>query len=343
MSEGKQVAHRPKSVSEALSSPAIKKRIEELLGKRAPQFCSTLVAISRQNAMLAKADPSSVIGAAITAATLDLPINPNLGFAYVVPYQDRKSNKTEAQFQIGYKGIIQLALRTGQYAALNDCVIPKGALVSYNELTSQLVVDFDKAEEGDPDGYAFYFELTNGFRKTAFWSRDKVEKHAARFSQAYRKGYGPWKDDFDQMALKTVLKNTLSKYGILSVEMQAALENDQAVSHGIDEDSTGLDYADNAEDHADPLEGMEPAHGVTEEKPSADSKKEPAAVHEDAGLTPVESLSKAACLAEINTHQNAPYFAGILDENVSAGLDVKDCQVSMLRGIVLAMRAESEK
>lgn len=296
MSENNAVAQtqrpqKPRTVQAALQSPAIQKKLDELLGKKAASFCSTLVQISRNSSMLAKADPNSVIGAAITAATLDLPINPNLGFAYVVPY------KSEAQFQMGYKGFIQLALRTGQYAALNDCVVPKGALVSYNELTGDLVIDFDKAEEGEPDGYAFYFELVNGFKKTAFWSHAKVLAHAKRFSQAFRSGYGPWKDDFDSMALKTVVKNTLSKYGILSVEMQNAMESDQSVSHGLDDQ--GFDYADNAEETDNPLEKMAPAEDVKEEPPTSADVNEVDTNAEQASAEKEEATKGEAATAKV--------------------------------------------
>lgn len=258
-----------KTVSALLSQENVTKRINDLLGSKAQQFCSSLIAISRQP-QLVDCDPSSILGSAITAATLDLPINQNLGFAYIVPYNDKRKSKKEAQFQIGYKGIIQLALRSGQYAALNDAVIPCGCLESYNPLTGELKINFDNEKDGNPDGYAFYFELVNGFKKTVFWSYGKVQAHAKKFSQAYRSNYGPWKDDFNTMALKTVIKNALSKYGILSVEMQKAIEHDQAVIDATSDEVT-LEYADNQEDS--PMESMPQAEGITSEELLGDAKE----------------------------------------------------------------------
>lgn len=271
MSGNTQLAQRSKSVSAALQAPAIKKKIDELLGKRSSSFCSTLVQISRSSNMLAKADPNSVIGAAITAATLDLPINPNLGFAYVVPYGQ------EAQFQIGWKGLVQLALRSGKYEKMVPFKVNEEAFIYFNPLTEALEIDTSKLDQEAENivGYGFYFKLINGFEKTVYWTRERCEAHGKRYSQTFRRGFGVWADNFDAMALKTVIKNALGQFGILSVEMQNAIEQDQSVSHGVDNES--IDYADNAGDEPDPMAGMRPAEAVVEEEePVAVVAEEPA-------------------------------------------------------------------
>lgn len=286
---GTAVARKSKSVAVALESPSIKKRLNELLGKRATSFCSTLVAISRSSDMLAKADPSSVIGAAITAATLDLPINPNLGFAYVVPYGK------EAQFQIGWKGIVQLALRTGKYEKMVPFKVNKEAFISFNPLTEELEVDLTKLNQESEDivGYGFYFKLVNGFEKTVYWSRERCEAHGKKYSQTFKRGFGVWVDNFDAMALKTVVKLALSQFGILSVDMQDAIEKDQSVSSGID--GEGLDYADNKEgEQENPLDTMEPATDVKEEAPAAEEAPEADAKEE------AETEEKTEAAAEVD-------------------------------------------
>lgn len=226
------------------SNPSISKRFEDVLGKKASAFTSSLVTIVNNSRNLSKCNPQTILSSAMVAATLDLTVDPNLGFAHIVPYKDR------ASFQMGYKGFIQLAQRSGQFAAMNDVVVPHGALKSFNPITGELVVDWDAGDdEGTPDGYAFYFKLVNGFEKTVFWSYQKVYNHAMRFSQAFRSGYDtPWKSDFDAMALKTVIKFALSRYAPLSVDMQRAVVSDQAV---IDEEGNVSEYIDDPKGKSD--------------------------------------------------------------------------------------------
>ncbi|WP_144498715.1 recombinase RecT [Bacillus pumilus] len=199
-----------------LSSPTVMNRFEEVLGKRAPQFTTSILGLYNSEKMLQKAEPMSVISSAMVAATLDLPVDKNLGYAWIVPYGGK------AQFQLGYKGYIQLALRTGQYKFINCIPIREGELQKWNPLTEELDIDFEKRKSDSVIGYAAYFELLNGFRKTSYWPKVDVEKHKKRFSKS---DFG-WKNDWDAMALKTVLKAILSKWGILSVEMQSALKED---------------------------------------------------------------------------------------------------------------------
>ncbi len=170
------------------------------------------------------------------AATLNLPINQNLGFAYIVPYGKA------AQFQLGYKGLIQLAQRTGQYKAINATEVYENQFKSFNSLTEELDCDFSILGEGKVVGFAAYFKLVNGFEKTTYWAVEKVQAHAKKYSKAFNSSSSPWKSDFNAMGKKTVLKLMLGTYGILSVEMQKGIESDQAVIKN--EDGTELEYVD---------------------------------------------------------------------------------------------------
>ncbi|MCY8462608.1 recombinase RecT [Bacillus spizizenii] len=207
-----------------LSSPSVIKRFEEVLGKRATQFTASILSLYNSEQMLQKTDPMSVISSAMVAATLDLPIDKNLGYAWIVPYGGK------AQFQLGYKGYIQLALRTGQYKSINCIPVHEGELQKWNPLTEEIEIDYEKRESDAVIGYAAYFELINGFRKTVYWTKAQVEKHKKKFSKS---DFG-WKNDWDAMALKTVLKAVLSKWGILSVEMQKAVIEEYETRERID-------------------------------------------------------------------------------------------------------------
>lgn len=200
-----------------LSSPAVMRRFEEVLGKRANQFTASILSLYNSEKMLQKAEPMSVISSAMIAATLDLPIDKNLGYAWVVPYAGK------AQFQLGYKGYIQLALRTGQYRNINVIEVYEGELVKWNRLTEEIELDFESKESDKVIGYTGYFELLNGFRKTVYWSKPEIEKHKQRFSKS---DFG-WSKDWDAMAKKTVIRNMLNKWGILSIDMQRAFTDDE--------------------------------------------------------------------------------------------------------------------
>ena len=171
------------------------------------------------------------------AAVLDMPINNNLGFAYIVPYGNN------AQFQIGYKGFIQLAIRSGQYETTGAAPIYKGQLKSNNPLTGY-IFDFDVPPNGKPIGYAAYFKLKDGFHKTVYMTHDECLEHAKRFSKSFRFDSSIWKKDFSAMAQKTVLKKLISKYGPLSLEMQKAVQSDQSVVKDFEKGEFA--YPDNA-------------------------------------------------------------------------------------------------
>ena len=222
--------------------PAVKNKFQEVIGKRSTQFISSILQITANNSMLKNADPISVYNAALMAATLDLPINQNLGFAWIVPYGKA------AQFQLGVKGLVQLAQRSGQYLNINVIEVYENQFESFNTLTENLTANFDLPGEGKIIGYAAYFKLINGFEKTCFWTTEKVIQHGKKYSKSFNNG--PWKSDFDAMAKKTVLKSTLSKWGILSIEMQTAVKIDQAVIN--DDQGESVTYVDHEEIKTNP-------------------------------------------------------------------------------------------
>jgi recombination protein RecT len=228
-----------------LSQPAYKSRFNEVLGNRANQFVSSLIALSHG---MKDVEPRSILASAMTAATLDLPIDKNLGFAWIVPYKDR--GVKVAQFQMGYKGYVQLALRTGQYAALNVCEVYEGELVESNKLTGSLVIDPSKRTSDKVEGYASYLKLISGFEHAVFWTIDEVKRHAERYSQAYRYAIksnqkdSPWVANFDEMAMKTVLADHIRKWGPMTIQLQVAATHDQSVKRGIEPEAQ-LEYPDN--------------------------------------------------------------------------------------------------
>lgn len=201
----------------------VKKKVQEMVGKNSAGFISSILQVSTNNALLSKAEPMSIYNCAMLAAALNLSINPNLGHAYIVPYGN------QAQFQIGWKGLVQLAQRSGQYKFINVIEVYENQFQSFNALTEELKADFEKDGMGLIVGYVAYFVLLNGFEKTVYWSKSKIEKHAAKFSKTYNNPRSVWKSDFDAMAKKTVLKNMLSKWGVLSIEMTQAVQGDQAI------------------------------------------------------------------------------------------------------------------
>lgn len=227
-------------------SPGIKSKFQELLGQRAPAFLTSLLQVANGNETLRACSPVSIFNSAATAATLDLPINQNLGFAWIVPF------KGQAQFQMGYKGYIQLAQRSGQYSRINAIAVYSNQFKSWDELTETLVADFSVEGSGDVAGFVAYFRLLNGYQKTVFWSKEKVWNHARKFSKSLG-DKSIWNTDFDSMALKTVIKNMLSKWGILSVEMQKAIQVDQAVIN--DPEGNDFHYPDNETTNQDRAEG----------------------------------------------------------------------------------------
>ena len=249
-----------------ISQDTVKKKFEEMLGKKAPQFLASITNVVAGSTQLKKCPANTIMGAAFVAATYDLPVDSNLGFAAIVPYNNNKYNlqtkqwekHLEAQFQMMYKGFIQLAIRSGYYEKMNCSVVYKDELISYNPITGEVdfVTDFSQCTQRmqgkteDIAGYYAWFKLLTGFRKELFMTMAEVENHARKYSTAYRndinkgKKGSKWTTNFDAMALKTVIKLLLSKWGILSVDMQRAITDDQKT---FDEEG-GSEYGDNKPD-----------------------------------------------------------------------------------------------
>jgi len=233
-----------KTIKALLNQEDVKSRFNDMLGKRSSGFLTSVISAVQNNDKLKGADPTSIMFAAATAASLDLPINQNLGFAYIIPY-DRKQKDgtftTVAQFQMGYRGFIQLAQRSGQFKTISSTPIYEGQIVSQNPLTGY---EFDFEVKGEKViGYAAHFALINGFSKTLFMSVDELKTHGSKFSKTYSSKYSLWKTDFDSMASKTVLKMLLQKYAPLSIDMQTAVMTDQGMVN--DWESQDVTYVDN--------------------------------------------------------------------------------------------------
>lgn len=229
---------------------AVKNKFQELLGDRASSFMTSVLQVVSSNDLLKDAEPTSVYQAAMIAATLNLPINNNLGFAYIVPYRTKQQDgtyKVLAQFQLGYKGFIQLSQRSGQFQTMNVTDVREGEIKSHNRLSDEVEFEWMQDQKARLSkktvAYVAYFKLLNGFEKLHLMYSDELESHGKRFSQTYKKGFGLWKDDFDSMSKKTALKLLLSKYAPLSVDMQKAIVSDQAVINNAE--TMDVDYVDN--------------------------------------------------------------------------------------------------
>lgn len=237
---------KPKTLRELFNDPIIKTKVEQLIGKNSATFATSVMQIANSNALLRTAEPSSVFNAACMAATLNLPLQNGLGFAYIVPFKNNKDRKVEAQFQIGYKGFIQLAQRSGQFKRLVALPVYKKQLIK-KDFINGFEFDWEQEPEKDenPIGYYAYFKLVNDFSAELYMSHDDIVKHAQRYSQTFKKGFGVWHDNFEAMALKTVMKLLLSKQAPLSVEMQQAVLADQAVVKDVENQE--FNYGDNVQ------------------------------------------------------------------------------------------------
>lgn len=239
----KELTTQPKSLKVLLSAEITRGKFEEVLGKKAPGFIASLLSVVNNNELLSKAEPKSILNAAMIAATLDLPINQNLGFAYIIPYNDRKSGLVIAQFQMGYKGFVQLSMRSGQFSTINTTDVREGEITGENRLTGEISFDWKKEDRDKLPvvGFIAYMKLINGFEKSLYMTVQQLKAHGVKYSQSAKKGYGLWNDNFDAMAKKTVLKLLLSKYAPLTTQMQTAQLADQAVIKGENE----FEYVDN--------------------------------------------------------------------------------------------------
>ena len=222
-----------------LTNDAVKNQINQIVGgKSGPRFISSIISAVQTNPALAECTNQSILSAALLGESLKLSPSPQLGQFYMVPFKDRERG-TVATFTLGYKGYIQLAIRSGQYKKMNVLPIKEGELVSYNPLDEEievnLIEDEETREKAPTIGYYAMFEYVNGFKKTLYWSKQKMQAHAKKYSKGYasdlQKGtaFTFWSKDFDGMAMKTMLRQLISKWGIMSIEMQTALETDMAV------------------------------------------------------------------------------------------------------------------
>lgn len=246
-----------------LSQDAVKNQINSVIGgKNGSRFISSIVSAVQANPALQECTNPSILSAALLGESLNLSPSPQLGQYYLVPYDNRSKGLKEAQFQLGYKGYIQLAIRSGQYKKLNVLAIKEGELIRFDPLNEEievnLIPDENEREQAATIGYYAMFEYTNGFRKAIYWSKSRMVEHAKKYSPGYKRDlekgsqYTFWSKDFDAMAYKTMLRQLISKWGIMSIEMQSAIDADMAVIH---EDGT-KDYVDTV--NADYVQEAEP-------------------------------------------------------------------------------------
>ena len=243
-----------------LTQDAVKNQINNVIGgKDGQKFISAIVSAVNNNSALQECTNQSILSGALLGESLKLSPSPQLGQYYLVPFNDKEKGKV-AQFQLGYKGYIQLAIRSGQYKKLNVLAIKAGELIRFNpleeEIEVRLIEDEEEREQAETIGYYAMFEYTNGFKKAMYWSKKKMEAHAIKYSQGYKRdkekgtAWTFWSKDFDGMAYKTMLRQLISKWGIMSIDMMSAMDADMAV---INDDGTKT-YVEN-EPETDVIEG----------------------------------------------------------------------------------------
>lgn len=231
-----QKSQRKFGITAYLSQDSVRAQIVKAVGQHPDQFITSIISAVNANPQLQECTNSSILSAALIGQSLKLSPSPQLGQYYFVPYKNNKTGTKEAQFQIGYRGMYQLAIRSGQFRKLNAMAVKSGELVRYDPLEETIelqLIENEKDREASPTvGYYAFFELINGFRRAMYWSREKMEAHAERYSKGYaaHKGYTFWEKDFDAMAVKTMYRQLL-KLAPMSIDMQAAIISDQAVIH----------------------------------------------------------------------------------------------------------------
>lgn len=283
------LVNKKQTFSAYLTQDAVKNRINQMIGSKDGQrFITSLISAVSTNPELATCEYGTILSAALLGESLRLSPSPQLGHYYMVPFEDNKNDRRVATFVLGYKGYIQLAIRSGYYKKLNVLAIKEGELIKYDPLEETIevkLIEDETVREATPTiGYYAMFEYQNGFRKAMYWSKAKMEAHALQYSAGYRNDkkrgtkYTFWSKDFDGMAFKTMIRQLISKWGIMSIEMQNAYERDQAL---VNEDGS-FEYVDNtpAEDDyidttATPAENAQPTEQPTDENVTpSDSAKE---------------------------------------------------------------------
>ena len=258
-------------ISAYLTADAVKNQINQVVGgKDGQRFISAIVSAVNTNPALQECTNQSILSGALLGESLKLSPSPQLGQYYLVPFNDKNKGKV-AQFQLGYKGYIQLAIRSGQYKKLNVLAIKEGELIRFDPLNEEievrLIEDEEEREQANTIGYYAMFEYTNGFRKAIYWSKRKMEAHALKYSKGYqaKKGYTFWEKDFDGMAYKTMLRQLISKWGIMSIDLQNAIDKDMAVIH---EDGK-TEYVDAVKAEDDGVVSDQELQEVQEDQPAA--------------------------------------------------------------------------
>ena len=252
------VAKKKTPFTVAIQSDAYKNLINNTLKDpdRCAGFITAITSAVSTNPKLQECEAGTILSAGLLGETLKLSPSPQLGQYYLVPFKDNVNKRTVATFQLGYKGYIQLAIRSGQYKKLNAMAIKEGELIKYDALNEEIEVrlidDEIKRESAPTIGYYAMFEYLNGFRKAIYWSKEKMEAHAIKYSQGYRakKGYTFWEKDFDAMAIKTMLRQLISKWGVMSIEFQKAYDADMSVVRN----DNSYDYVDNVPETETPSE-----------------------------------------------------------------------------------------
>lgn len=237
-----------KTFNKMIVAPNTQAYLQGVLGERKGEFVNNITALVANNKQLQECEPTTLMFAALKATALRLPLDPNLAQAHVIPYRNNKTRTVEAQFQLGWRGFVQLAIRSGQFQTINVTDIREGEMQGYDLITGEMQVRAMPEREKLPVvGYMAFFRLNNGFSKSLYMTAGEVEQHAKRYSQTYAskndyvRNSSKWTTDFDAMARKTVLKLLLSRFAPLSVDMQQAVQADQAVLHGEHK----FEYVDN--------------------------------------------------------------------------------------------------
>ena len=270
-----QVQNNLPALKAALNTDSIQKRFQEMLGKKSSGFITSITTCVQNNDLLQKAEVNSIILAAGQAASLDLPINQNLGFAAIIPFNDRKSGRCVAQFQIQRDGWVELCLRTGAFEYIVNEVVYEGELVEKNRFTDTYIFDETKKKSDKIIGYMASFKLVNGYKKTVYWTVEECKKHGMQFSQTFKKGFGLWVENFNAMALKTVLKHLLKKYAPKSIEsITTAVLSDNHAFEGDFENPTAVnvDMPSNEVDDQGAVGEFKEAEEVKEAKPQPQPK-----------------------------------------------------------------------
>lgn len=266
-----------------LTADAVKEQINKVVGsKNGTRFISSIVSAVNNNTMLQECTNSSILSGALLGESLNLSPSPQLGQYYLVPFKDKNKGTTLAQFVLGYKGYLQLAIRSGQYKKINVLAIKEGELVRYDPLNEEievnLIEDEEEREKAPTIGYYAMFEYTNGFKKAMYWSKAKMEAHALKYSAGYaadkRKGnqYTFWSKDFDGMAYKTMLRQLISKWGIMSIDLVTAIDADMTIVNEdgsksyVEVEENVNNYTENEPEKIIDGEAVESTEKATEEK-----------------------------------------------------------------------------